>query len=322
MDDATGLLIALAVVAVLAATLLFLVIPEPSQRAIVVDERLDVGVLSFANSSSWPGVEETLSGKVESQLVRADGIDVYARAQLDALLMEHALSQTGLLDPTTAVEIGSLTGVSKLVTGSVYAVDTSSRETSLCVTWQGGECVEEVPATEYSARLRAQIEVIDARTGRIEQSLDLSSSESTTIRSTTFFGGFDSLFADASSSIAEDVVGTLTATYTRELRYGLYTAAEPKRSGFIGDGETNRFSREEDTVHLIVHFLRTRRSEPFDLFWLAPDGTTIAEEADVVSSGEWRLYRLNVEGRQVGRYSVQGILSGTEAFREPFSVVP
>jgi len=321
MDETTGILIGLVVGVLLVATLFFLIIPEPAERAVIATERLDVAVLSFSNSSSWPGAEATLESRIEARLVNADGIDVYSRAQLDVLLMEHALSQAGFVDPATAVEIGSLTGVNKLITGSVYAVDTVAQPTQVCVTWSDGSCVETAPATEYIAQIRAQVEVVDTRTGLIERSLDLRGADSATLREGSLFGGFDSLLADAATSIAGDVQGALTAAYTRELRYGLYRSAEPKRSGYVGDGETGRFSRE-DVVHLIVHFIRVDEDDAFDVVWLGSGEVTLAREEDVVSSGDWRLYRFDASDVAPGRYRVRGILAGIEAFDESFTISP
>ena len=322
MDESAGILIAIVVGVLLAAAFLVFFIPEPPEFAVISDERLDVAVISFANSSSWPTVGETLEGRIETELVNTDGIDVYSRVQLDALLLEHALSGAGFLDPTTAVEIGSLTGVSKLVTGSVYAVDTTARETEICKTWVDGDCVESMAATEYGVRIRAEIEVIDARTGLIERALDLTASDSTTLREGSFFGGFDSLLANAATSIAEDVAGALETAYTREMRYGMYASVEPKRGGYVGDEETSRFSASDDTVHLIVHFTRVDRRESFDLVWVDPDGSELSRTEDVVSQGEWRHYTFDPTGLASGRYAVRGILSGVEAFSEPFSVLP
>jgi curli biogenesis system outer membrane secretion channel CsgG len=322
MDDSTGILIAAVVGVLLVAAVLLFLIPEPSQRAVIADERLDVAVLAFTNSSSWPSVGETLAGRIETKLVNADGIDVYSRVQLDALLMEHTLSAAGFLDPTTAVEIGSLTGVNKLITGSVYAVDTGSRKTEICTRWVDGACVEEVPGTEYTARIRAEIEVVDARTGLIERALDLTASDATTLREGSFFGGFDSLLASAATTIAGEVEGALTAAYTREFRYGLYVSVEPKRNGYVGEEEASRFSSTEDTVHLIAHFTRIGRRESFDLVWVDPDGAEVSRIEDVVSQGEWRHYTLDPYGLPSGRYSVTGILGGVEAFDEPFTILP
>jgi curli biogenesis system outer membrane secretion channel CsgG len=322
MDKSVGLLIALVVGVLLVATFFVFFIPEPSGRAVIATERLDVAVLAFTNSSSWPGVGETLEGRIETKLVNAQGIDVYSRAQLDALLIEHALSEAGFIDPKTAVEIGSLTGVSKLVTGSVYAVDTGARDTQVCVVWEDGNCVDETPATEYSARIRAQIEVVDARSGLIERSLDLQASDSTTLREGSLFGGFDSLLASAATSIAGDVQSALTAAYTRELRYGLYRSVEVKRGGYIGEGETSRFSQTDDAVHLIVHFTRIEERDVFDVAWVDSDNVPVARMEDVVSRGEWRHYRLDPSSLEPGRYRAHGILNGIDAFDEPFTISP
>lgn len=322
MDDGVGLLVGLVVAVVLVATFFFFLIPEPPERAVIANERLDVAVFAFSNSSSWPGVEGTLEGRIEARLVNASGIDVYSRAQLDALLIEHALSHTGFIDPTTAVEIGSLTGVSKLITGSVYAVDTTARETKICVAWEDGDCVDEVPGTEYSAHIRSQVEVVDTRTGLIERALDLQASDSTTLRSGSLFGGFDSLLANAATSIAGEVQDALTAAYTRELRYGLYLAVEEKRDGYVGESETSRFSIGDDGIHLVVHFTRIEQRDVFDVVWVGPDEAPIARVEDVVSQGEWRHYQIDPAGLAPGRYRAQGILNGIEAFDEPFTISP
>ncbi len=319
MSDQTGILIAILVGVVLIAGLLLLVIPEPSEQAVIATERLDVAVLAFRNSSSWRGAEETLRGRVESQLVGQSGINVFSRAQLDALLIERALGTSGIIDPATAVEIGTLTGVSKLVTGTVYAVDTLSEPTTLCVKWDAGSCIEEVAATKYSVRVMAQVEVIDARSGRIEQSTDTSGSADTTVRQGTAFGSYDSLIAAAADNIAGQVGDRLTSTYTRELRYGLYESVKTKGPGYVGKGETYRYSTTDD-AQLIVHFVRVRDGDLFDIQWIDPSGAVVDRTEDVVSDGEWQLYTWDLAGRAPGRYHVQGWIAGSQAFDAPFTV--
>ena len=321
MSDQTGIFIAILIGVVVIIGLLLLVVPEPAERAVVATERLDVAVLAFRNSSSWRGAEETLRGRVESRLVSESGINVFSRAQLDALLIERALGTSGIIDPATAVEIGTLTGVSKLVTGTVYAVDTLSEPATLCVKWDGGNCVEEVPAAKYSVRVMSQVEVIDARTGRIEQSTDTSGSANVTVRQDARFGGYDSLIASAADSIAGQVADRLTSTYTRELRYGLYETVKTKGNGYIGKGETHRFSTSDD-VQLVVHFTRVRDGDLFDVQWIDPSGAIVDRTEDVVTDGEWQLYTWDLAGRAPGRYHVQGWISGTQAFDAPFTVGP
>ena len=320
MDDNVRILVAIALGVLLLASLFLLVIPEPAERAVIATERLDVAVLGFRNSATWPGVEETLRSRIESRLVNQEGINVYSRAQLDALLMERALSTSGLLDPTTAVEIGTLTGVSKLITGTVYGVETRAEETTICVAWGDGGCTEAVPGIRYTARVLGQVQIIDASTGQIEKSIDLSGTASETRRVTDLFAGFSTFLAEAAGQMASDTVSAVRSTYTREVRYDLYTSVKTKRSGYVGEGATHRFTTDDEAAHLVVHFVRVRDADRFDIVWSASDGTEILRQEDVIEPREWRTYRLDLDGLPTGRYVVQGWLNGVQAFEQAFTV--
>jgi len=320
MDESVSVLIAVVIGVLLIATFMILFVPEPGNVAYVVDARFDVAILEFRNSSTWEGIEETVRSRAEAKLVNSDAIGVFSRAQLDALLMERALDAGGRIEPSTAVEIGALTGVNKLITGSVYGVDTRSDETTLCVEWSGGQCVTRVPATEYSVRILGQIEVIDVGTGRIERAFDVTGADRVTLPADSRFGGFDSLLANAASAIADRIASELTDTYFRELRYGLYAEVEGKRGGFVGRGETDRFSSSDDRAHLLVHFTRTQGREPFDVEWVTSSGAVVHREEDVVGDGDWRVYSLDLNALAPGRYSVRASLRGSPAFEVPFVV--
>lgn len=321
MDDSASILIAAVIGVLLIATLMFFYVPEPSNSAFVTDTRFDVAVLGFRNSSTWSGIEETVRSRTEAKLVNASAIDVFSRAQLDALLIERALDASGPLDAATAIEIGSLTGVSKLITGSVYAVDTRSEETTVCIDWTGGQCVTRVPGVEYTARVLAQIEVIDVETGRIERVFDLDGVDSVSLPAESRFGGFDTLLANAASAIANQITGSLTSYYFRELRYGLYKEVEEKRGGYVGRNETDRFEAD-DTAYLIVHVAHMESREPFDVDWVTASGETIRRDEDLVGEGDWRVYSLDLTGLAPGRYFVRTALGETLAFQTPFTVSP
>ncbi len=322
MDDSTAILVGLAIVVVLIATLMFFVIPEPSQRAIIATDRLDLAVLSFRNSSTWEGVDETVRARVESTLVNAPGINVFSRSQLDSLLAEQMMSESGLIDADTAVKIGSLTGVSKLITGTVYGVDTRADATTVCLSWENGACSQEGPGTRYSVRVLAQVSVVNTQTGLIERSLDATGSNSVTLPAETSFGGFDTLLAKAATEIASSVTSSLSAAYTRELRYGLYESYETKREGFVGRNESTRYSSPDGEIYLIVHFTRAQSGELFDVEWSDSASTFSHRIEDVVSSGDWRLYSFDVSSMSPGRYFVRGSLNGTEVFEIPFIITP
>jgi len=322
MDDTAGILIAIAIGVAILAALFFLVIPEPGERAVIATERLDVAVLTFANSSAWSGAAETVRARTETKLVNTSGITVFSRTRLDELLTEQLLGEAGLIDPTTAARIGSLTGVTKLITGAVYGVETRSEETTVCEEWQNSECTQSVPATQYTVRVLGQVEVLDAQTGQIEQAEDAEGSASTTVKQGNTFAGYETLIAQSADEIASDVASLLTSTYTRELRYGLYRSYRTKQNGYVGQDETTRFSSTDGEADLIVHFTRVRRDESFELVWTDPEGTVVEKVDDLVSDGAWRLYRLDFAGLPSGRFTVAGSLNGVVAFEKAFLVSP
>jgi len=322
MDDSAAVLIGLAVAVVLIVSLMFFVIPEPGQRAIVATERLDLAVLSFQNSSTWEGVDETVRARVESTLVNKPGINVFSRSQLDSLLAEQLMSESGMIDATTAVKLGSLTGVSKLITGTVIGVDTRAEATTICLTWENGACTQEAPGTQYSVQVLSQISVVNTTTGRIERSLDAKGSSSITLPAETSFGGFDSLLANAATQIGDDVSSSLSAAYTRELRYGLYDDYQTKREGFVGKDESSHFTPSDGKIYLIVHFVRAQQNELFDIAWSDSAATFDNRVEDVVSDNDWRIYPLDASMMNPGRYFVRASLNGTQVFEIPFTIAP
>lgn len=321
-NDSTTILVALAIGALLLVGLFALVIPEPAERAVVATDRLDVAVLGFGNSSAWPSVGETVRARCETRLVNTPGINVFSRTRLDALLTEQRLGEAGLIDQATAARIGSLIGVNKLVTGSVYSVQTALEETTVCEEWSDGDCIASVPATLHSVRVLAQVEVLNAHTGQIERAVDAAGSDGLLVKQGTLFSGFDPLVAVAADQIADQVASLLTGAYTRELRYDLYHAVRPKRHGFVGSDASRRFSSTAGAAQLVVHFTRIDEHTAFSVRWLGPDGQILEQTEDIVSPGDWRNYTFDLSDRSPGRYEVTGTLAELAMFRAPFAVTP
>gem|GEM_PF-4840418 len=69
---------------------------------------------------------------------------------------------------------------------------------------------------------------------------------------------------------------------------------------------------------MIVHFTRIRKDDLFELVWVGPQGTDIKATEDIVSSGDWRLYTLDLSTQPTGRFTVRGTLNGIEAFEKTF----
>jgi len=61
----------------------------------------------------------TISEMLITALIQTDRFNVMERTQLQKVLKEQSLSQTGAVDPETAVEVGKLVGLEAVVIGSV-----------------------------------------------------------------------------------------------------------------------------------------------------------------------------------------------------------
>lgn len=96
------------------------------------DARVRVAVIDFENTSSWsywgPKLGEAAATQIAGELVRTGGFTVIERAQLDAVLAEQSLGQSGAVTAATAARLGELLGVQALVTGAVtqFSIETRS----------------------------------------------------------------------------------------------------------------------------------------------------------------------------------------------------
>jgi TolB-like protein len=87
----------------------------------LVGERMGVAVLPFENKGASRDLGEIILDKMITVLWNQDRFKVMERAALDQVLAEQSLGQTGILDATTAAEIGKGIGVDAIIVGSVAA---------------------------------------------------------------------------------------------------------------------------------------------------------------------------------------------------------
>lgn len=87
------------------------------------DERVRVAVVDFANNSTFtfwgPRLGEAAANQLAGALLRSGEFTVIERSQLDAVLAEQSLGQTGGITRETATKLGELLGVQAILTGAV-----------------------------------------------------------------------------------------------------------------------------------------------------------------------------------------------------------
>lgn len=120
-----------------------------------------IAVMNFQNNSQFNWWGDQLGGaaadEVITQLLKTNKFSVIERQQLQAILQEQHLGQSGLTNPATAAKVGQLLGAQLIMTGSITQF--SIERTQLGVRGIGGA---------YSkAESKMDVRVIDVTTGEI-----------------------------------------------------------------------------------------------------------------------------------------------------------
>jgi TolB-like protein len=113
-----------------------------------------LAILPFQTESFDSTVGSQMADEVVIALLQnAPDIEVMERARVDAVLQEHSLSQSNLIDPRTALAVGKLLGVQALLTGSVTISIGNIQPTPL--------------SAQRVVNGTATVRVIDVETGKI-----------------------------------------------------------------------------------------------------------------------------------------------------------
>jgi tetratricopeptide (TPR) repeat protein len=109
---------------------------------------------------------EIIADLVTSKLFESGRFEVLERAQMEKIFKEHALSLTGAIDPTTAAQLGKLTGAQVLILGNVamYKTDPIQLKTRRYETKKGVHYDYEKTVT---AKVNFTLKVVELETGKI-----------------------------------------------------------------------------------------------------------------------------------------------------------
>lgn len=92
--------------------------------------KIRVAVMNFENNSSWHYWGDNLGAaaadELVTQLFETEKFSLVERSQLDAILAEQNLGQSGRVNPSQAADIGRILGVQLILTGSItkFSIDT------------------------------------------------------------------------------------------------------------------------------------------------------------------------------------------------------
>jgi curli biogenesis system outer membrane secretion channel CsgG len=124
-----------------------------------VQAKVRIAVMDFDNKTPHGGwrIGQGASDMLATELVKKGDYSVIERDKLASLLKEQDLGATGRIDPSTAVKIGKVLGVSYIVTGSVTEYGQSSSG--------GGGGGVNVGKKGYHAAV--DVRIVNATTGEI-----------------------------------------------------------------------------------------------------------------------------------------------------------
>ncbi len=92
----------------------------------LVGERLGLAILPFENKGASRDLGDIVLDKMITALVNKERFKILERAQLEKILEEQQLGQTGIIDVSTAARIGKGIGVDAMILGSVAVAQNGS----------------------------------------------------------------------------------------------------------------------------------------------------------------------------------------------------
>ena len=219
-------------------------------------------------SSFTPGA--AISAALTSKLVNSPKYLIFDRDNLDAIMREQNLGQSGVISPESAVEIGRLIGVKYIITGVVTEFDLMSRgDRGRVAVPISGFRLGVGGKTSDVVRVSCEIKVTDVETGLISSAM---SSRKEIGTGSSGLGGFykgyefsgrggelpSSGLGKGLYEVASDLANQLDKAQFREM------AVRPKLSGYVvhSEGDTvfiNLSSRDGVFKNTVFNVTRARQ---------------------------------------------------------------
>ena len=134
--------------------------------AVSLHDYPNVAVLPYANKAAVSseltmGDATVVSEFVIEQLVDSNRFNMIEREEIEAIVKEHQFNMTGLVDLSTAVQLGKLAGAQFLIKGSVVGLSTKISGVNASAPQAGAGF------NKYTVIANVTLRFIDVETGRI-----------------------------------------------------------------------------------------------------------------------------------------------------------
>ena len=149
------LIIAVAVLAVAASFWT----PDTGEALTSKGPKKRIGIVSFENKTGHRGVGEAAIDVLTTELTKSGEFIVVERAEIEQVLKEQALGQSGVVNPATAAQAGKILGLQGIVIGTVSEFGRSKVKTQFPL--------GTVTVGDYATQVVIDVRVIDSETGQI-----------------------------------------------------------------------------------------------------------------------------------------------------------
>ena len=138
-----------------------------SVNAASITEHPNIAVLKFKNKAAIPKAialkdASMVSDLVFEQLTDANCFKIIEREYLEDVLKEYSYNMSGIIDPSTAVQLGKQIGVSFLMVGSITGLSTSESGIEASDSEKGS-----IGGTKKAVVANISVRFIDVETGEV-----------------------------------------------------------------------------------------------------------------------------------------------------------
>lgn len=134
-----------------------------------------IAIINFEDRSGYGhNIGRGVADMLVTSMVESDKFIVIERAELDELLKEQSLGQTGLVTPQSAAKVGQLLGLQRIITGSITEFGSKQSKVG------GGIGGFNLGVSTTTARVVVDLRIINVNTGEIVMAKSAEGEDSST----------------------------------------------------------------------------------------------------------------------------------------------
>lgn len=134
-----------------------------------------VAVINFEDKAGYGhNVGQGVADMLVTSLVESEKFIVIEREELDEILKEQGLGQSGLVTPQSAAKVGQLLGIQRIITGSVTEFGSKQNKVG------GGIGGFNLGVSTTTARVAVDIRIVNVNTGEITMAKSAEGEDSST----------------------------------------------------------------------------------------------------------------------------------------------